>query len=315
MKKVKTLTDDQIARVSAVNYDFDSFEKVQVVDCDLCGCERFTILSKHDRYQHQVCSCLCDSCGNLFISPRLTASSASVLYEKYYRPLVSAYHGRTIDKDTLQVDQHIYSDELLADFDHFGVRERNISSVLDIGGSTGVILKRFDSWYAKQKLKMINIDPASNEASVSHESGIETIRGMFETHDFKHQKFDLILMCQTIDHLESISQSFAKVHQLLSESGLFFVDYVDVRKIIERDGSLESAIKIDHNYHLTGEVVEAYLTSSGLEIQRKIVQQDKHHVGYICSKSSPALPDFSVLRSRKVEFYNFVRSLREEFDG
>ena len=80
---------------------------------------------------------MCTRCGLGYLSPRLTAGEYGAFYESVYRPLVSAYHGRRIDAETVQVEQRDYGAELV-EF----LRETlpaAPASVLDVGGSTGIV--------------------------------------------------------------------------------------------------------------------------------------------------------------------------------
>ena len=56
---------------------------------------------------------MCRRCGLGFLSPRLTAAEYGAFYEDVYRPLVSAFHGRRIDAETVQDDQRGYAAELV----------------------------------------------------------------------------------------------------------------------------------------------------------------------------------------------------------
>ena len=47
-----------------------------------------------------------------FLSPRPTAEAYAAFYRAIYRALVSAYHGRRIDADTVQDEQPEYAAEL-----------------------------------------------------------------------------------------------------------------------------------------------------------------------------------------------------------
>src|SRR5205823_2516616 len=76
-------------------------------------------------------------CGLGFLSPRLAACEYAALYESVYRPLVSAYHGRLIDAETVQDDQRAYAAELVAFLR--GSLPTWPRSVLDVGGSTGTV--------------------------------------------------------------------------------------------------------------------------------------------------------------------------------
>lgn len=284
MKRICTLDQQQLDNVERVGYNYELEEKTFIRSCDCCGGEIFTCIATHDRYYHGVKSLLCNSCGLLFLSPQLSGASLIKLYRDYYRPLVSAYHKRRIDADTLQDDQVTYTEELLS---HLGevMDLTRLKSVCDVGGSTGVLLSRLDILIHKVTglhIEKVNIDPASKEASKSVDRGIETIEGLIENVDMNGRRFDLVLLCQTIDHLVSISKTLLKIRSLLKENGFFYLDIVDILKVAKRGNSIESAVKIDHNFNLTDTVTRRYLENFGFEVFYTFVHGDKHHIGYVC---------------------------------
>lgn len=312
MMLTKTLTDEQLERVKAVGFDYVKQPKEEVRACNLCGSKVWVQIAHHDRYFHQTSAYLCWECGHVFIAPLMTEEAYHRFYADYYRPLVSAYHGRTINAVTLQADQKGYSEDLV-DFIRFQIRDGfSPKNILDVGGSTGIILKRLEKEFFS-KPQLLCIDPAVNELGEAKKMGLETINGFIETHDFGGRKFDFIVLCQTIDHLRDIRLSLGKIHGLLSDNGLFFVDFVDFRKIYLKTGAVEGAIKIDHCYYLTDETTEAYLAACGFQIIRKGIAKDKVHVNYLCRKSRPKDLNLAELRAAALENYREIRGLLESF--
>ena len=129
--------------------------------------------------------------------------------------------------------------------------------MLDIGGSTGIVVaailaRRFD-------LRATIIDPAPLETAEAHALGVETIEGLVESVDLGDRRFDLVVLCQTVDHLLDIAGTLRRVRELLSAGGLLFVDIVDFRAAYLRHWSVEEAVKIDHPYYLTEPTMAAYL--------------------------------------------------------
>ena len=96
-----------------------------------------------------------------------------------------------------------------------------------------------------------------------------------------------MVLGQTVDHLLDVAKSLATIRSLVAESGLFFVDVVDLRAAYRRNGSLEEAIKIDHPYYLTEDTARAYLRRAGFEILQVDYAADHLHVGYVCAPGSP----------------------------
>ena len=307
----QTLTAEQEARVAQVGFDYRSRSKNEVKACNLCDSAVWTKLAYHDRYYHETDVYMCRSCGNVFITPVMIEEEYHEFYTRYYRPLVSAYHGRRIDAITLQDDQRPYADDL-ADLLRFQTRAGfEPRSILDVGGSTGITLKRLEKEFQRPP-RLLCLDPAVNELHEARKLGVEVIDGFVETHNFGSARFDLVLMCQTIDHLVDIKRSLTKIHSILSTDGVLFVDVVDFRKVYLNTGSVEGAIKLDHCYYLTDLVTEAYLEVAGFDIIRKGIARDKVHINYVCKKTRPRPLNLEVLAAGAERMYAEIRQLRDQ---
>jgi predicted TPR repeat methyltransferase len=192
-----------------------------------------------------------------------------------------------IDARTIQDEQREYAVER-ADFIRPFVTTTSARTMLDIGGSTGVVAAHFARAFG---LEGTLIDPAPLEVEQARRLGLETITGLVEQHDFGTRRFDVVIICQTVDHLLDVSGTLARVRQLLSDGGLLFIDIVDFRAAYLRNWSVEEAIKIDHPYYLTESTMVAYLRSSGFDILRSDYATDHLHVSYICRGASARVND------------------------
>lgn len=273
-------------RITALRFDYAAQPKRPVDRCNLCAGSGFVGLTHRDRYGYPASAAACGRCGLVFLDPVMTGAAYGSFYTSTYRPLVSAYHGRLIDARTIQREQREYTVErgdLLAGH----VVGRGYRTLLDIGGSTGVVAhafaKRFD-------LRATSIDPSPLEAAEAQALGIETIEGLVEDVDLGARRFDVVVLCQTIDHLLDIAGTLLRVRELLSPQGLFFVDIVDFRAGYLRNWSIEEAVKIDHPYYLTEPTAAAYLKRAGFEVVRSDYAADHLHVSYVARPSAP-LPD------------------------
>ena len=124
--------------------------------------------------------------------------------------------------------------------------------------------------------------------------GLETVTGLVEEHDFRDRRFDLVVICQTVDHLLDVAGTLRRVRGLLTEGGRLFIDIVDFRAAYLRQWSVEDATKIDHPYYLTEDTMEAYLRRAGFEAVGAEFAADHLHVSYVCRPVEPqrdALPD------------------------
>lgn len=299
---ITAIPADRRARIAALGYDYSAQPREAVSACNLCGGTLFVVLTHRDRYGYPAQAHACRGCGLVFLNPRMTAAAYGRFYDGIYRPLVSAFHGRRIDADTIQAEQHEYAAER-AEFLRPFVAEARRKTMLDIGGSTGVVAHDFAKEFG---LDGTLIDPAPLEVEQARRLGLETITGLVEGHDFGDRRFDLVIVCQTVDHLLDVAGTLARIRRLLAAGGLLFIDIVDFRAAYLRNRSVEDAIKIDHPYYLTQETMEAYLRRAGFTIARADYAADHLHVSYLCR---PGTADPSAVpRPGQVE--DLLRELR-----
>jgi 2-polyprenyl-3-methyl-5-hydroxy-6-metoxy-1,4-benzoquinol methylase len=273
-----TTAVDRKDRIAALRYDYAAQPKQSVTSCNLCGATEFVILTHHDRYGYPAQAHACRRCGLVFLNPRMNAEAYGSFYNGVYRPLVSAFHGRLIDARTIQDEQREYARER-AEFIRPFITDSGARTLLDIGGSTGVVAHHFVREFGLQGTL---IDPAPLEVEQAQRLGLQTVTGLVEEHDFGNERFDVVIICQTVDHLLDVGGTLARVRQLLSKHGLLFIDIVDFRAAYLRNWSVEDATKIDHPYYLTEPTMVAYLRRSGFAILRSDYAADHLHVSYIC---------------------------------
>ncbi len=273
-----TITTDRRERIAALDYDYASQPKQAQQTCNLCGASEFVVLTHRDRYGYPAQAHACRHCGLVFLNPRMTAQAYGRFYDGIYRPLVSAFHGRLIDARTIQDEQREYAIER-AGFIRPFIASAAPKTLLDIGGSTGVVAHHFAREFGLQGTL---IDPAPLEVEQAGRLGLETVTGLVEEHDFGRRRFDVVIICQTVDHLLDVAGTLTRVRQLLSDDGLLFIDIVDFRAAYLRNWSVEDAIKIDHPYYLTEPTTCAYLRSAGFDVLRSDYAADHLHVSYVC---------------------------------
>ena len=227
-------TEERAARVASVGYDYAAREHEPVDDCNLCGSTELVEVSRHDRYGYPAAMLMCARCGLGFLSPRLTAAEYGPFYESVYRPLVSAYHDRRIDAETVQVDQRGYAAELV------GFLRETLpgapASVLDVGGSTGIVAAAVrDAFGAAATV----LDPAPDELAVAAAAGMETFAGFAEELDPNGRSWELVLLCQTIDHLLDVAGTLAAMRRMTADGGRAFLDVLDLMIAARKQGSAE----------------------------------------------------------------------------
>jgi SAM-dependent methyltransferase len=295
--------DERAARIAAVGYDYERSDHEEVPACNLCGSTDTVVVSERDRYGYPAVLRLCTRCGLGFLSPRLTAAEYGAFYASVYRPLVSAYHGRRIDAETVQHDQRGYAVELIA-----FLREtlsRPPASVLDVGGSTGIVAAAVRDAFGSEATVL---DPAPDELEVAAAAGMETIPGFAEDFDPGHRRWELALLCQTIDHLLDVAATLGSMRRITADGGHAFVDELDLLIAARKAGSAEGAAKIDHPYYLTRETAIAYFLRAGFQPVAERLSPDGHW-GFVLAAAEPREPDWELLRESAQAALAELRSL------
>lgn len=281
---------DRHERIASVGYDYSSRELEVIAACNLCGSTHHVEVARRDRYGFPAVLRVCARCGLGFLSPRLSAAEYAAFYAGVYRPLVSAYHGRRIDAETVQQEQRVYAEELVDLLSR--MLPRRPESVLDVGGSTGVVAAAVrDAFSARATV----LDPAPDELEVAEANGMEAVAGFVEEFDAGERRWDLVLLCQTIDHLLDVSATLAALRGLVADDGRVFVDVLDVLFMARRRGTVEGAVKIDHPYYLTRDTARAYFGRAGFVVEAERLSGDGHW-GFVLAPGERRRPDAEQLR-------------------
>lgn len=291
-------------RVAALGYDVAAQAMERPTACNLCGSREGQVeVCRQDRYGYPATCVVCGRCGLGYLSPRLSEAAYADFYAGVYRPLVSAYHGRRIDAETVQVDQRSYAAEL-ADF-LAPLLPTPPGTILDVGGSTGVVAAVIA---ANLGGRPTVVDPAPAELAVAERSGIEVIAGFAETMEPGERRWELVLLCQTIDHLLDVRRTLRALRRLTADGGRAFVDILDVELVLQRTAAIDKTVKVDHPYYLTGATAAAFFALAGYTIVAGRLSEDCHR-GFVLAPSQPVEPDWASLEARATRFLGDIRAL------
>lgn len=253
--------------IAALAFDYETEHKEEILSCNLCGGRDFETVSETDRYGLPVRAVKCLACSLVFLNPRMAKAGYSRFYEGEYRRLVSLFHGREISTKTILAEQAVYAEELAQFLSKVPIQRPR--TILDIGGSTGVVARHLAHVY---RARPTILDPASEElAEAGHD--LEIIHGLVENWDPKDRLWGLVTLCQTIDHLLDIAGTLKKLRGCIAHHGALFVDILDYNQT--------KTIKVDHPYNLTRDTMEAYLQMAGYKVIACEPARNQH-VNYLC---------------------------------
>lgn len=263
-------------------FDYEVQPKEKASGCDLCGdvhgegsgTKLLVVVAERDRYGFPVRHWQCQECGLVYQDPRLAPDGLRALYSGPYRALVSAWHGRPINAQTLEPEQREYARKLAEVLAGQG----KFTHLLDLGGSTGIVAAKVAAAVGVTRITVV--EPTVEEATAAIPRADHVVVQSAEDFEATFGSVDLILLCQTVDHLRSISAVLAKVRTWLAPGGRFFVDAVDW-EAVRGDGPAYMALKIDHVYALTADTMERYLGKHGFR-WRRVPAPSANHVAYLC---------------------------------
>lgn len=276
-------------RIQSVDYDYAAAAKESTLECNLCGFSQTIEVGRRDRYGFPAVLRVCARCGLGFLSPRLTRAEYRRFYEEVYRPLVSAYYGRTIDANTVQGEQRAYAAQLVAFLRP--LLDPPPRSIIDVGGSTGVVGGTLGEAFGA---RVTVLDPAPAELAIAEANGMETISGFVEDYEREGRTWDLILLCQTADHLLDVMGALTAIAGMIAPGGRAFVDALDVLFVSRRCGSIEGAVKVDHPFYLMRETAWAYFDKAGLSVDAERLSDDGHW-GFLLRSGTTQEPDWPAL--------------------
>ncbi|MGH3782112.1 MAG: class I SAM-dependent methyltransferase [Pseudonocardiaceae bacterium] len=284
-------------RIAALGYDYGAKAALRPAECNLCGAREHAVeVAEHDRYGYPATFVVCQRCGLGYLSPQLSATQYAHFYSEIYRPLVSAYHGRRIDAETVQVEQRDYAAGLATFL--LPLLPSPPRTILDVGGSTGVVASVLA---ARLNARATVLDPSPDELAVARTAGMETIAGLVEDFDAGERSWDLVLLCQTIDHLLDVRGTLAALRRMTAAGGRVFVDIVDVDVLLNRTGRIERAVKIDHPYYLPRPTAVALFTLTGFTIVAERLTDDGHR-GFVLTRGPAGEPNWPALQASAAQF-------------
>lgn len=260
-----------------MTFDYATQPKEFVPCCNLCGSKGGpdgVLLAEKggpDRYGLPLLMAKCQACGLEFLNPRMTPDAYRAFYASgAYRDLLSEFYGRPITAESIEAQQRDYAEKLAGLLGPF-FKARRVETLLDVGGSTGVVAARM----AKQfDLDCTVLEPSEAEAKRAANRGLVARLGTIEDLEPNGERFDVILLCQTVDHLMDISGSLRTIRALLDDDGVFFVDIVE-----------NGPVKVDHPYYLTQHTMADYLRRTGFRVLLSAPDEDGLHYNFVARRA------------------------------
>ena len=186
------------------------------VQCCVCGSSDSIIVGKGEDYEYntsadEFLARQCNSCGLVYLNPRPSVSE----FETIYPP---NYHAFDFSKEKYgfvhKVRSYLEAKRTLK-------RCRNLpdnARILDVGCGDGFHLRLLRQ-YGKKSWILEGVDLDKRAVQSATQAGLKVYWGSVEKIELPSEKYDLIFMIQTIEHVEKPDAVLCAIHKLLRKGG------------------------------------------------------------------------------------------------
>ena len=240
-------------------------QQLEDVACPLCKGQRFCQLASSDRYDMDLRTAGCRSCGLVMTNPQPTDATLNDFYQRHYR----SYYQKT-DHASLEYIREYRKDERAAEAAAYMQQHsllNNEMAVLDIGASEGCLLHAIAS--LAPGTRRVAVEPNAQFAAFAiahagcswHES-LEALRN-----SQPQARFDLVTINHVYEHVKHPVQFLRELAPLLTPQARVYIDVPDVTAYRRLEDLL-----IAHLYHFGPDTLRRAAETSGYR-----VEQMQHH--------------------------------------
>ena len=235
----------------------EMLEANELVNCEVCG-RPFTRKYRmvKGRYSDGTFVVMkCHRCGLIFISPRINSEYREFCY-KEEKHLIEWFLRS-------QIATQLHANQVLERLTKLNWGE---GTLLEVGCGIGTFLSAAQAWGFTVSGVELNRSTAEYAAKTHR-----VLTGDFEKIDFNNEKYDVVVLEQTLEHLGKPLRVLQKVHGLLRKDGLVYIGVPRVDwMVLAADlfftltGSKRKLWSPeDHLYYYTPHAMKELLTAAG----------------------------------------------------
>lgn len=214
VEKCPICDSDQKLLLKEYNFKFpgEDFKKISINPLNVTLWILFEkLLRKRDDFKIEIL--FCKSCGFIFLNPRPSQNDLKIHYEMVSElGLAKILRQRRPEIKSDKRAKRVY--KLISKYYDFKFKSKTKPKLLDYGGAFGHILPPFI-----EKFKCMIIDYQKWELR----EGIEYIGKDLNDLDYKH-KFDVILLLQTLEHINHPKEFLKTLSNHLTNDGIIYIE-------------------------------------------------------------------------------------------
>jgi SAM-dependent methyltransferase len=218
--------------------------------CPLCKSSQHSLFEITRFRGQQVFNHICDGCGFVFQSPRMTEPELDAFYAGEYRQVYQGEAGPT-QKDLTVQDKR--ASALLA-FVRGSIP--SIRRHLDIGCSAGILLQKFQSHYG---CLAVGVEPGDTYRTYAQTKGITVFPDITQVPAGVEARFDLVSMAHVLEHIPDPVAYLVKLREDYTASGGYIL--IEVPNLYAHD-----SFEIAHMSSFSEHTLVQTLIKSGFSI-------------------------------------------------
>jgi len=232
--------------------------------CEICGSNNHTIVwNKTEREQDKLLTSklirntdgsivnginvICNKCGLIYVTPRMTKESSTEFYKNDYRKIYGENMEIVIEKQHAMV-----AFELL--------RGTSPKTHLDIGASTGQLV----NLCASNDIDSIGVECNKRNSEYAQNQGTNVINMDFDEYE-TDKKFDVVTILNTLEHMYSPLATLKKIHKLLNDDKILIISVPYIYNLNLKK-PMDAYLSNAHLYNFSITTLDVLLKKAGFQM-------------------------------------------------
>jgi 2-polyprenyl-3-methyl-5-hydroxy-6-metoxy-1,4-benzoquinol methylase len=228
--------------------------------CVICGSVNSTLIGERDRYDLFYPVNICQSCGFVFVNPRLNQKSYNEFYNEEYRKL---YLGSEKPNNHFFQEQSLQGKKIFNFLNDNNLLEDDAKYVFEIGCGAGGILHYFEEkGYETQGIDLgdeyIQFGKENYNLNL-HSTNLKSFQ--------PEHKPDIIIYSHVLEHLLNLEDELKLIKELSHPHTKLYIEVPSLKQMHKGyDFNILKYFHIAHTYHFTLTSLINLLQKNGFEL-------------------------------------------------
>lgn len=191
--------------------------------------------------------------GYLCLKKKVNSKLLDNLYKKFYRYPSAILNQIEPTRDKIFL-QKLYK----------SVNLKKINKVLEIGCYDGYILHRIKKKFLK--IQTFGCEPSPG-ADIANKFGLNVKKTYFDHKTYPNQKFDLIILRHTLEHISNINKTINNIRKVMNNNSILAIEVPNINFYL-KNGLLE-VFSFQHIHYFSMQTFFAICKSYNFKILRK----------------------------------------------